>query len=118
MKPTRLLFSHPYSHLVLISVLAIGSASAQLTWDPNGNVDSAASDGAGTWLNPGFWWDGAANVDWSNTTNANTIAIFGTGTTTGLAGQISLAGNVNAGGLRFDSIKLPTAASAGPPPVL
>lgn len=104
----------PFAPALLISVLAICSASAELTWDSNGSAAPNPNDGAGTWLGTGLWWDGTNNVDWSNTSNASTIAIFGAGTTTGLAGQISLAGNVNAGGIRFDSIKLPASSTPGP----
>lgn len=100
-----------------VFVTGVCSLSAQsLTWDPNGNAAPNPSDGSGNWLGTGLWWDGANNVDWNNTTNAGTIAILGAGTTTGLAGPINLGGGtINVGGLRFDSIKLPVAGSAGPP---
>jgi hypothetical protein len=39
--------------------------AAPLTWDPGA---TGASDGAGTWLDAGKWWDGAAAATWNNAT--------------------------------------------------
>lgn len=65
-----------------------------LTWDPSGG---GASDGAGTWLAAGEWWDGAANVDWGNSSPDN--AVIGNG---GAGGTITL-GAVNAGTVLLDN---------------
>ncbi len=91
MKTTSLL----RSRLVLVasSLMAISYASAQstLTWDPAGG---GASDGAGTWLATGEWWDGANNVDWTS----GDSAIFGNG---GAGGTVT-AGTLNAGSVLLD----------------
>lgn len=65
-----------------------------LTWDPSGG---GTSDGAGTWLATGEWWDGAANVNWGNSTPDN--AVIGNG---GAGGNITL-GAVNAGTVLIDN---------------
>jgi autotransporter-associated beta strand protein len=65
-----------------------------LTWSPSGG---GASDGAGTWLATGKWWNGAANVNWGNSTPDN--AVIGNG---GAGGDITL-GAVNAGTVLIDN---------------
>lgn len=113
------------SFLLCLFAIGTGSMSAQsLTWDPNGNTSPDPSDGAGTWTTTASgtpaatWWNGTTHSVWDNTANAGTTAIFGAGTTTGLAGAINLGGaTINVGGLQFDSIKLPVAAVTGPPAV-
>lgn len=124
MKPFQTLFLSTGSRLLLFSLLALSSASAQLTWDPNGATTPDPSDGAGVWTTTSSgtpaatWWNGSTQVIWDNTTHATTRAIFGAGTTTGLAGAIDLGGaTINVGSIQFDSIKLPAAAMAGPPAV-
>lgn len=70
------------------------AGASDLVWDPSGG--GPGSDGSGTWLATGKWWDGAANVDWSNATPDS--AIIGTG---GAGGTITL-GAVTAGTVAFD----------------
>lgn len=74
--------------------------SQVLTWDPNGGTAPNPSDGEGNWNGTGLWWDGAANVDWSD----GNIAAFGSGPT-GLAGTVNLQGETyNVSELRFNEI--------------
>lgn len=65
--------------------------AATITWDPTGG---GASDGTGTWTNAGEWWDGGANVDWSDSSDA----IFGNG---GAGGTVTV-GTVSAGSVLLD----------------
>jgi autotransporter-associated beta strand protein len=65
-----------------------------LTWDPSGG---GTSDGGGTWLDTGKWWNGTANANWGNSTPDN--AVIGNG---GTGGNITL-GTVNAGTVLFDN---------------
>ena len=65
-----------------------------LTWDPSGG---GTSDGGGTWLDTGKWWNGTANGNWGNSTPDN--AVIGNG---GAGGNITL-GTVNAGTVLFDN---------------
>ena len=64
-----------------------------LTWDP---AASGGSDGNGTWLGTGEWWDGTANASWINVAPDN--AIIGSG---GASGTITL-GTVTAGTVLLD----------------
>src|SRR6476660_9550147 len=66
---------------------------ANLTWDSNGNVDSAPVDGAGAWdITTQNWWNGSADVSWDNAP-FNT-AVFGAGGTGG-AVTVNAAVSVN-----------------------
>ncbi|MCU0780170.1 MAG: Ig-like domain-containing protein [Akkermansiaceae bacterium] len=65
-----------------------------LTWDP---VGGGASDGAGTWLATGKWWNGTANLDWGNSIPDN--AVIGNG---GAGGSITM-GAVRAGTVVIDN---------------
>lgn len=84
--------------ILLTTAMATVSLSvapaANLTWDPSGG---GTSDGAGSWLDPGKWWDGSANVDWSNATPDD--AIIGNG---GAGGTITV-GAVTAGSVLLDN---------------
>jgi fibronectin-binding autotransporter adhesin len=67
--------------VVMAMVLGLATVqAADLTWDPGGG---GSSDGAGTWLGTGAWWDGGANVDWTSGSGA----IIGNG---GAGGTITL----------------------------
>ena len=73
--------------LVCATALALTFATdpagaANLTWDANG-VGALQTDGAGAWHNPNQWWDGLANQDWAD----GSEAIFGSG---GAGGAVTL----------------------------
>ena len=64
--------------LIVVS-LTVQANAATLTWDSNAATAPNPYDGGGTWNVTGLnWWNGTANVAWSNTTNASDIAAFGT----------------------------------------
>lgn len=65
-----------------------------LTWDPSGG---GSSDGGGTWLDAGKWWDGSSNVNWENAFPDN--ATIGNG---GGGGTITM-GAVGAGTVLIDN---------------
>jgi len=67
-----------------------------LLWDANA-ATAGQTDGAGTWLNANQWWNGSANVDWSNSPPDN--AVIGNG---GTGGTITL-GAVTAGSVMLDN---------------
>lgn len=83
-------------------VLSSPSAFAQLTYDANTGI-AGAQDGAGLGWNTSEanFWDGAANVAWTNGTSDT--AIFGAGGTlaNAAAGTVTV-GTVNAGTIRFN----------------
>ncbi|RYD70292.1 MAG: hypothetical protein EOP84_26960, partial [Verrucomicrobiaceae bacterium] len=95
---------------ILVASIAVlagglpGSASAvDLTWDANAATAPNPFDGGGTWNTTGLnWWNGSADVAWTNST-AN-IAIFGVSTTVpaGIPGAINVSGAITAGGLTFN----------------
>ncbi len=95
--------------IATLFTLALGSvaplSAAALTW--NGTGTNGTGDGAGTWLNPSQWWDGAANVGWNN--GIPDDAVFGNG---GAGGIITL-GTVTAGSLTFNSFSGTYTLSAG-----
>ncbi|QTN31443.1 autotransporter-associated beta strand repeat-containing protein [Akkermansiaceae bacterium] len=76
------------------SLLLANSVSAQLTWDANA-AGALQTDGGGTWTNANQWWDGAANVNWTDGNNA----IFGNG---GAGGAVNV-GTVSAGTVLLDN---------------
>lgn len=79
--------------LAVILTLGLQSATgADLTWDPG---SGGTSDGAGTWLAAGEWWDGGGNVDWT----AGDNAAIGSG---GEGATITL-GTVTAGTVLLDN---------------
>ena len=81
----------------LLAALVLTTApagAASIKWDPAGG---GASDGTGSWLDTGKWWDGAANVEWNNTTPDS--AVIGNG---GAGGTITL-GTVIAGTVLLDN---------------
>ena len=73
---------------LIASLLACSAVAATLTWDAN-NTGAGQTDGAGTWTDPDQWWNGAANVSW---TDGNDV-IIGNG---GTGGTITV-GTVSAG---------------------
>jgi autotransporter-associated beta strand protein len=80
--------------LACSSLLAVSPLHADtLTWDPAGG---GTSDGTGTWLAAGKWWNGA-NVDWNNAPPDN--AVIGNG---GAGGTITV-GAVTAGSVLIDN---------------
>ena len=68
------------------------SRGAPLTWDANGTA-SGQTDGLGTWLNANQWHNGAANVTWTNPSDA---LIGNSG-----VGDVITLGVVTAGALEF-----------------
>ncbi|MBT3295314.1 MAG: hypothetical protein HN919_22130 [Verrucomicrobia bacterium] len=81
--------------IAIAIAMVVGTAgAADLTWDPGGG---GSSDGAGTWLGAGEWWNGGANVDWSNSNPDN--ATIGN---SGVGGAITL-GAVTAGSVTVDN---------------
>jgi len=75
------------------SLIALSSASAQLTWDPG---SGGTTDGGGNWLGSGEWWDGSNNVDWTDGSDA----FFGNG---GAGGTVTFASPVTANSLTFNA---------------
>ncbi len=75
----RLFYDSGYSvDSKLNNVIAYVQPSITNTWDANGSV-SGAQDGSGNWgADPANWWNGSADVAW---TDLN-FAVFGAGTTT------------------------------------
>lgn len=86
----------------LLTVKCVGSASlgAQtLAWDADAAAGSNPSDGGGAWFGANLWWTGGGHTTWDNTVNSSTIAVIGSG---GTSGTITIAaGGVDAGGLKF-----------------
>ncbi len=77
------------------SMVAISSASAQLTWDANG-TSPGQTDGGGAWLGNDLWWDGLTNLNWISGSDA----IFGNG---GTGGNVTLASPTTAESITFNS---------------
>jgi autotransporter-associated beta strand protein len=69
-----------------------------LTW--SASTSGLPADGGGTWGTGGNWWNGSADVAWSNG-NSDT-ALFGA-TAGSTAGTINVSGLQSAGGLVFQS---------------
>lgn len=71
---------------------------ATVTWDANGGT-TGPQDGSGTWdLTNTNWWNGTANIQWSNL-NYATFGAGGTG-----AGTVTLAADIVASGLTFSNV--------------
>jgi len=83
------------------------SAGAQFTWDPG---LTGGSGGAGTWnLTSATWYNGTADVRWTDTSAAGTnTAVFG-----GTAGTVTLGTSLQASNLDF-TIPGYTLAGSGP----
>src|SRR5215469_5553866 len=81
-----------------LSVLAISSAAAaELYWDP-GATGSASAGGAGTWdTNNAFWFNGIADIAWTNANNDD--ANF-----SGTAGIVTVTNNISAGDIYFTNV--------------
>ena len=80
------------SILIGLAIIAgtMGIRAANLTWDADAITTAGAQDGAGSWTSLASntnWWDGAANVTWTNGTLDN--ATFGAGS--GAAGTVTVA---------------------------
>src|SRR5882724_13443979 len=79
--------------IVLIEAIcfAIGCKATTLTWDANASATPNPSDGGGSWLTAGNWWDGSTSVNGNWTTPNPDSAVFGAG----VAGVyvVSLGGN-------------------------
>jgi len=71
------------------------AAQAAVTWDSDG-ATAGQLDGPGAWLDPGLWWDGANNVNWSSGDDA----IFGVG---GTGGAVTLASPTTVNSLTINS---------------
>lgn len=75
------------------------AAANTLTWDASGTSASSPVDGSGAWdTSTALWSDGANDKTWVNANND--IAVFGNG---GTPGTLSLADDITAGGLTFNS---------------
>ncbi|WP_395736335.1 beta strand repeat-containing protein [Prosthecobacter sp.] len=90
----------PFRWMFAMLLLLPLSTSAQLTWDAD-TATAGVQEGNGTWNTTlTNWYDGTSNVAWNNTTNANTIAVFGLNTATA-GGTITVSGTINLGGMKF-----------------
>jgi fibronectin-binding autotransporter adhesin len=101
--------SQPRRPILTASVAALvgaltGTAPAvDLTWDANAATAPNPRDGGGTWNTTGLnWWNGTANVAWTN--SPTDVAIFGVSSTVpaGIPGNITVSGALTAGGLVFN----------------
>jgi len=80
-----------------VSVVSI-SVPAMLTYDANPGTSGAELDGSGTWdATTTNWWNGSGDVAWT----PFSFATFGAGIAGGYT--VTLATNVSASGLTFDS---------------
>lgn len=63
----------------MCGLLAAGTGrAATLTWDAN-NTTSGAQDGSGDWFAANSWWNGTADVNWTDMNGATIGAPGGTG---------------------------------------
>ena len=60
-------------------LLTPGGKGQSLTWNPSQNA-GGPSDGSGSWLTSGVWWNGTANINGTWTGTAPNGAILGAGT--------------------------------------
>jgi autotransporter-associated beta strand protein len=81
-----------------LSILTIASASAaELYWDPAGTASTSAG-GTGTWdTNNPFWYNGSADIAWTNANNDD--ANF-----QGMAGTVTLTNNISVGSIYFTNV--------------
>jgi fibronectin-binding autotransporter adhesin len=98
--------SFPLACAIAALLAAPVAHAISLTWDADG-LPPGPTDGPGVWLNPGLWWDGAANATWSNATPDD--AIIGNA---GVGGVVTL-GAVTAGSLTFNGFTGTYALSGG-----
>jgi hypothetical protein len=87
-----------------IILSATGLRAADLTWDADAITVTGPQDGAGTWTTATAntnWWNGTANVIWTNTAPDN--AIFGAGS--GAAGIVTIASGItnNVGNITYNA---------------
>ncbi len=98
----KTLFNHRiYSSLVAACCFAMPLHAADLTWDAD-TITVGIQDGANVWdTTTNTWWDGAANVVWTNATPDN--AVFGT-VGSGTAGPVTVGAGltINVGNLTFN----------------
>lgn len=91
--------------LAVLATSTVLSPAANLQWDYD-SVTAGAQDGAGTWdiLNAN-WTNGTANVVWNNSLTVTNTAVFGNGNGAANSGifTVSLAGDMNVGGLTFNN---------------
>jgi autotransporter-associated beta strand protein len=82
-----------------VTLLGNGVLGNTLTWDASGTSAASPLDGSGTWdTGSANWSNGATDNAW---VNADTdTAVFGNG---GTAGNVSLAADIIAGGITFNS---------------
>jgi autotransporter-associated beta strand protein len=94
------LFVRPAPMAAVLALCALPAGAGTLYWD-GADVGADAQGGNGTWLNGGSTnWDtlatGGADSVWTNANNDT--AVFG-----GSAGNVSLGGGIQVGGLQFDT---------------
>ena len=78
------------------SATTAGSGTARW-WDAGGST-SGAQDGDGNWgSSASTWWNGSANVTWAD----NNLVLFGNGTTTNCA--VNITNNVTPSGMIFNA---------------
>jgi len=78
------------------SATTFGSGGAY--WWDAGGASAGAQDGNGNWGGSATnWWNGSANVAWTD----NNLAIFGNGTTTNCT--VTITNNVTPGGILFNA---------------
>src|SRR5882672_7461011 len=83
--------------LILVSIAA--GQAATYTWDANGATVPNPSDGNGTWSTASRWWNGAANVTWTD----GNEAVIGIGSGTAGAYSINVGAAVIATNLTFNA---------------
>jgi autotransporter-associated beta strand protein len=98
--------SHKRSLFLSLGIVLAATVlrAANLTWDADAITATGPQDGAGNWTTATSstnWWDGSANVVWTNTAPDN--AIFGAGS--GAAGIVTIASGItnNVGGVTFNA---------------
>jgi autotransporter-associated beta strand protein len=88
--------------VALALAVLCGARSSQATslyWNALGSANPGPSDGSGTWLTAGNWWDGAANATWSSLNPDS--ATFGAGVDGSYT--ITLGGNVTNSSIAFNN---------------
>lgn len=85
--------------IAIIPILFIASilSAAPVYWDPTGSAGTSLG-GSGNWdTNESFWFNGTADIAWTNVNNDD--AYF-----TGPAGTVTLTNNISAGDLYFTNV--------------
>jgi fibronectin-binding autotransporter adhesin len=89
-----------------LAQVSVASAST-LKWDTTVGGDATVTDGTGTWADgTGNFNTGVAPFDhtWSNSADANNIALFGAGGTATGGLTVTVNGTVQAGGITFGPV--------------